>query len=68
MPALPDVPGVIRFEVNFTVGTDAAALVRAYWSYTGGVPTPGDMAAFAKADATTPPPRAKPSPISAAHQ
>lgn len=47
MPALPDVPGVIRFEVNFTVGTDAAALVRAYWSYTGGVPTPGDMAAFA---------------------
>jgi hypothetical protein len=41
------VPDVIRFEVDFTVGTDAAALVRLFWAYSGGIPTPGDMLTFA---------------------
>lgn len=47
MPALPDVPNVIRFEMDFLVGTDAAALTRFFFAFTGGVPTPGDMASFA---------------------
>ena len=47
MPALPDVPGVMRLEIDFAVGTDAAALCRFYQAYTGGTPTPGDMAAIA---------------------
>ena len=47
MPALPPVPGVIRFEVDYQVGDDASALTRFYFSYTGGVPSPGDMDAFA---------------------
>jgi hypothetical protein len=47
VPALPAVPDVIRLELDFTVGLDAAAPVRFFWSYSGGIPTAGDMGSIA---------------------
>lgn len=44
MPALPDVPGVTRVEVDFLVGTDANALIRWYQGYEGGPPAAADVA------------------------
>jgi hypothetical protein len=47
VPALPDVPGVIRCEVDFLVGSDAAALTRWYMAYSGAPFVPGSCAGFA---------------------
>ena len=47
MPALPPVPATVRFEIDFSVGADAAALCRFYWGYTGAAPAAADCAAFA---------------------
>jgi hypothetical protein len=43
VPALPDVPGVIRMIFKFDVGTDADAITRIYMGYTG---TPPDSASI----------------------
>ena len=47
MPALPDVPGVIRCQLDWTVGTDARALSRFFVSYSGAVPSITAIEAFA---------------------
>jgi hypothetical protein len=47
MPAMPPVPGVIRCQVDFLVGSDAAAMTRFHVTYLGGPPSAADMAAFA---------------------
>lgn len=39
MPALPAVPGVIRFQLQHSLGADVNVLSRFYVSYTGSAPT-----------------------------
>jgi hypothetical protein len=46
---LPAVPGVIRVEFHFDVGTDAAAITRQYFEYSGGAPTDANCVAIATA-------------------
>jgi hypothetical protein len=47
VPALPDVPGVIRCQLDWQIGSDAAALSRFFVTYTGTVPSVAAMEAFA---------------------
>jgi hypothetical protein len=47
MPALPNVPNVIRNVLKFTTSEDTAAAVRFFLQYTGGAPTNAEMATFA---------------------
>jgi hypothetical protein len=48
MPALPDVPGVLRVDMDYAVGSDATAMSRFYMAYHGTPPT----AAFLASQAT----------------
>jgi hypothetical protein len=47
MPPLPPVPGLIRCQLDFLVGVDAAAQTAWHVLYTGGPPSAVDMAFFA---------------------
>ena len=47
MPALPSVPGVIKMDAFYTIGSDLQALNRIFIAYTGGPPSPGDAATLA---------------------
>jgi len=47
MPALPDVPGVIRNVLKFTTSEDTKAAIRFFLAYTGGAPTNAELATFA---------------------
>jgi hypothetical protein len=49
MPALPAVPGVIRHEIKYTVGTDIDVLNRSFFAYTGTAPTNTNLSAMAAA-------------------
>lgn len=52
MPALPNVPGVIRVSLQHTLGQDLDALVRFYMAYTGTAPTSTQMGTFATSVST----------------
>lgn len=52
MPALPDVPGVLRITHHFSIGVDLHALVRWHMTYTGSAPTDAQCATLADAIAT----------------
>ncbi len=47
MPALPDVPGVLRYDLFYQVGSDLQARSRLFFSYTGGPPSNGDCTTLA---------------------
>ena len=47
MPPLPPVPGVLKADVHFSVGSDLAALIRLKFTYTGGPPTSAQMNSLA---------------------
>lgn len=47
MPALPSVPGVLKCQLNFLVGSDPSALCRFFIHYSGTAPVSTDAAAFA---------------------
>lgn len=49
MPALPDVPGVVKVQHRFNDGLDTAAICREYFRYTGGPPSAGDALTLATA-------------------
>jgi hypothetical protein len=53
MPALPDVPSVLRNALKFTIGEDTQALIRFFLAYTGAAPTNTDLATFAAAVASS---------------
>jgi hypothetical protein len=52
MPALPDVPSVLRFDMHFTIGEDLHAKDRFFMSYTGTAPTNAQLTTLAGAVAT----------------
>jgi hypothetical protein len=39
MPALPSVPNVLRVQLHWTIGIDAAAITTFHWGYSGGPPS-----------------------------
>lgn len=43
MPALPNVPGVIRFDLHFLIGTDGLGKCRFYMKYSGAAPTAAQL-------------------------
>lgn len=47
MPALPNVPSVIRMRLKFTLGSDTDVLPHSYWEYTGGAPTNAQLVTMA---------------------
>jgi hypothetical protein len=47
VPALPVVPNVIRVDIEWTVGTDAAAMDRIFIAYSGGPPTSANCVTLA---------------------
>lgn len=47
MPALPNVPNVIRNVLKFTTGEDLKAAIRFFLAYTGSAPTNAELATFA---------------------
>lgn len=47
MPALPDVPAVIRMRMKFTVGSDTDVLPRSYWEYSGTPPNNAELTTMA---------------------
>lgn len=49
MPALPDVPNVLRVTYEVSDGTDTSSVVRDYFLYSGGAPTDADCLAIATA-------------------
>nr|CRY97188.1 hypothetical protein [uncultured prokaryote] len=49
MPALPDVPKVLKVDFKFTYGSDTDVLTRQYWEYTGTAPTSTELATFGTA-------------------
>lgn len=48
MPALPDVPNVVRIQWRWTSSADTDVLCRAYYLYSGTAPTSAQMATFAQ--------------------
>lgn len=47
MPALPDVPGVIRVDMHFSYGEDLFAKCRFFAAYSGSAPSVGQLNTFA---------------------
>lgn len=46
MPALPDVPQVVKLRLHYDVGTDTNAVTILHVKYTGAAPTPSDCDSF----------------------
>jgi hypothetical protein len=53
MPALPNVPNVLRMEMQHTVGTDLDVLTRTFWLYSGSAPSNSGLVSMATALATS---------------
>jgi hypothetical protein len=53
VPALPNVPKVLRISYKFTIGEDNGALCRTFYQYTGGGATAVELNALATAIATS---------------
>lgn len=53
MPALPNVPKVLRIQYKFSIGEDLGALCRTFYQYTGGGATAVELNALAAAIATS---------------
>lgn len=47
MPALPDQPNVLRIDHDFSIGSDASALVRWHYTYSGGAPSDANCVSLA---------------------
>lgn len=47
MPALPDVPNVLRVDLQWTVGGDLDVITRMFFSYSGGAPSAADCVTIA---------------------
>lgn len=46
MPALPDVPKVLKIEFVHSYGTDTTVMSRQFWSYSGSAPNSDDLDTF----------------------
>lgn len=53
MPALPDVPGVLKCEFLWGIGDDVAALSRIFLAYSGVAPSNGDLITLSDVAVTT---------------